>query len=360
MLERHYGTSISTAGAVVVAGAIAVEVGISMIPGAGPAKVGAKKVGQQAAKKTAKAAAREAAKTAAKGAALDTARGGAKRVAALLPAGDQQLQFEITAIFALALADIHGMELDQDQAHALVYGLSNGRVSQQQIATMAVDVATSSEDGVVSTSQRSAVDRGDWSHWASTLADTLPAGAAQNLVRTIKTGQLDTLRAGLSGKQQATVEYGIGALHGGVTRFLFGREVIEASRTAFPTPPDEFPQHLTAPANESSEAGDAEPEPNRALAALQDAARSAGSRLTHAATAVGDGVASSAMAVGTGAATAADAVSRPFRRVDLDGDGVPDEPRALTAVKDVGGTITDATEAVGARVSRVLKSKKQR
>jgi hypothetical protein len=31
---------------------------------------------------------------------------------------DERLQFEITAIFALA--DIHGMDLDKDQAHALV------------------------------------------------------------------------------------------------------------------------------------------------------------------------------------------------------------------------------------------------
>jgi hypothetical protein len=45
--------------------------------------------------------------------------------------------------------DIHGMDLDQDQAHALIYGLANGRVSQQQIATMASVVAKVSSEGVV-------------------------------------------------------------------------------------------------------------------------------------------------------------------------------------------------------------------
>jgi hypothetical protein len=43
--------------------------------------------------------------------ALGVAKTGASRVAALLPAGYEQLQFEITAIFGLAIADIHGMDL---------------------------------------------------------------------------------------------------------------------------------------------------------------------------------------------------------------------------------------------------------
>ncbi len=140
-LERHYGTSISTAGAVIAASAIAVDVGIAMIPVAGAVAAGTKSAGQEAAKKAGKEVTKAAAKEVAKGAALGTATTGARRVAALLPAGDQQLQFEITAIFGLAIADIHGMDLDQNQAHALVDGLSNGRVSQQQIETMAEDLA---------------------------------------------------------------------------------------------------------------------------------------------------------------------------------------------------------------------------
>lgn len=362
-LEHHYGASISTAGAVIAAGAIAIDVGVALIPVAGAAAAGAKSASQQAAKKAgkeaAKVAAKKAAKAAAKNAALDTARTGAQRVAALLPARDQQLQFEITAIFALAIADIHGMELDQDQAHALVYALSNGRVSQQQIAAMAKDVAHWSADGVVSTGQRIAAGRSDWSHWASTLADTLPAGAAQSLVQTIQTGQLDTVRANLSGKQRATIEYGVGALAGGVTRFLFGRDVIEAARVAFPAPPDEFPAHLAVPAKETSDADHGEVERNRALTALQDAAKSTGSWITEAASTVGSGVTTGAVAVGTGAATAAGAVTRPFRSVDLDGDGVADEPRALTAAKDVGGTIADAADAVGDSLTRLFKRKKR-
>ncbi|PWU43190.1 hypothetical protein DLJ46_32625 [Micromonospora globispora] len=347
MLERHYVTAITVAGGMVAAGAIAADIGIALIPGVGAVTAGAKSAGAQAAKKAgkeaakkaakeaAKKAAKEAAKAAAKGAALNAARRGAQRVAALLPAGDEQLQFEITAIFALAIADIHGMALDRDQAHALVYGLSNGRVSQKQIAAMATDLASASTDGIVGVGHTIASGRKDWSHWANTLADTLPGGAAQDLVRTVQTGQLETVRSGLNGRQQAAIEYGVGALAGGVTRFVFGREVVDAAKTAFAEAPSEFPDHLTVPINVTAE--EEEDEPNRALVALEDAAKATGNWVTNAAV----------------------TVTRPFRSVDLDGDGVPDQPQALTAVKGVGGAIAGVAGTVGEGVASLFKPKKQ-
>ncbi|MCT9867818.1 hypothetical protein [Paenarthrobacter aurescens] len=358
LLERHYSTSITAAGAAITAGSIAAEVGISLIPGGGVAAAGLKTAGKQAAKKTVQVTAKEAAKVAAKNMALGAAKTGAHRVAALLPAGDQQLQFEITAIFGLALADIHGMDLDQDQAHALVYGLTNDSVSQTQIATMAKDVAETSPDGVVGVGHKFAVASGDWSHWATTLADTLPSGAAQSLVRTIQTGQLDTVRETLSGKQQSAIEYGVGALAGGVSRFVFGRDVVVAARAAFPEAPEEFPESLGLQ-DKSSDADARESEPNRALAALEDAAKSTGSWITGTASTVGGGVATGATAVGSGVAGAAAAVSRPFRAVDVDGDGIPDEPQALSAVKGLGGALAGATGAAGGRVAGLFKSRKR-
>lgn len=360
MLERHYGTSITTAGAVITAGAIAADIGIAMIPGVGAAAAGMKSAGQQAAKKTgkeaAKLAAKSAAKLAAKNMALGTAKNGAQRAAALLPAGDEQLQFEITAIFALAIADIHGMDLDKDQALALVYGLSNERVSQKQIATMATDLSSASPEGVV-VGNRISAGRTDWSHWANTLADTLPGGAAQSLVRTMETGQLDAVRENLSGKQQATIEYGVGALAGGVTRFVFGRDVIVAARAAFADAPDLFPEHLTVPVEAGAE--DRDVEQNRALAAMEDAAKVTGNWIAGTASTFGGGVATGAVAVGAGVATAADTVTRAFRSVDIDGDGIPDEPQALSAVKGVGGAIAGTAGSVGGSVAGLFKRKKR-
>ncbi|HET9040957.1 MAG TPA: hypothetical protein VFN40_12335 [Gemmatimonadales bacterium] len=320
-LERHYVTAITIAGGVVTAGTIAANVGMALIPGVAAGKEagkGAAKVVAKGAARTvaAKAAATAAAKSAAKGAAMSAAKTGAERAVQLLPAGDEQLQFEITAVFALAIAEVHSMSLDQEQAHALVYGLSNGRVSQQQIAAMATDLAHVSAP-VVGVGQTIASGRDDWSHWANTLADTLPGGAAQDFVRTVQTGQLETVRAGLNGKQQSVIEYGVGALAGGATRFLFGSEVVEASRVAFAEAPAEFPEHLSDALLAKAEE---EHESNRALVALEDAAKATGSWVTN----------------------AAEKSTRVFRSVDLDGDGIPDEPQALTAARGVGGAVAGA------------------
>ena len=248
MLEHHYVTAISVTGAAITVGSIAGEIGIAMIPVVGAAATGtkavAKEAGKKATKEAAKATAKETMKVAAKSTALGAAKSGAQRAAERLPAGDEQLQFEITALFALAVADIHGMDLDQEQAHALVYVLSNGRVSQKQIAAMASDLAQSSNPEIANVSQTSAGGRKDLEHWANTLADSLPGGAAQSLVRGVQTGVLENIRGELDGRPQAAVEYGVGALVGGITRFVFGREVVDAAQSAFSDAPDTFPAYL--------------------------------------------------------------------------------------------------------------------
>lgn len=285
MLEQHYVTAISVAGAAVTAGSIAGEVGIALIPVVGAAstrtKTAAKEAGKKATKEVTRAAAKESTKVAAKIAAFSVAR----RAAARIPVGGAQLQFEITALFALAVADIHGMNLDQAQAHALVYALSNGRVSQQQIAKMARDLAQSSNSETASAGQATVGGRRDFGHWANILADSLPGGAAQDLVRGVQTGVLEDIRSGLGGKQQAAVDYGVGALVGGITRFVFGREVVDAAQSAFPDAPNTFPVYLDVPAKPEK----ADSEPNKALEALEAAAKAAGGAITGAAGSVGGG-----------------------------------------------------------------------
>ncbi|RIX27851.1 SHOCT domain-containing protein [Amnibacterium setariae] len=319
-LERQYTAAITAAGTAIAVGGFAATVGISLIPLGGAAAAGAKAAGHKAASAAAKATFKKASKDLALGA----AKTGAGRVAALLPADEQQLQFEITAIFGLALADIHRIEYDRDQAKALVYGLTNERVSQQQIAQMAADVASASPEATASAA--------GGAQWASTLAEALPGGAAQSLVRTMQTGQLDAMRDSMGGKQQAAVDYGVRAVTGGVTRFVFGRDVVKSARTAFPPAPEEFPAHLAVPLGDEED-----DEPNRAIAALENAARTTGGRIVDAA----------------GTAT------RVFRSVDLDGDGIPDEAQALTFVKGAGGAVAGAAGAVGGRVGGLFKRGKR-
>lgn len=353
LLERHYVTAISVTGAAVTAGALAVEIGFGLIPGAGAAKTGGKAAAKAATKGTMKATGKKVA--------TGLAKSGSARAVALLPAGDAQLQFEITALFALAVADIHVKKFDQHQAHALVYGLSNRRMSQKQIAAMAAGLATESDSGQVKPGRQQDEPR-DWSRWAETLADSLPGDQAQKLVRGVATGVLEDVRTGLQQKEQERVEYGVGALVGGATRFVFGRQVVEAARSAFPDPPSGFPHYLSVP----KKAEKAEDESDRALSALEDAAKVVGTTVVSGATAVataadavsrpfrrvdrdGDGVPDEPQVLGAArsAVSAAGVVSRPFRKVDLDGDGVPDEPRALTAAKGLGTALASSLRGRG-------------
>jgi hypothetical protein len=132
-----------------------------------------------------------------------------------------------------------------------------------------------------------------------------------------------------------------------------GRDVVEAARAAFPEAPEEFPAHL-AVQDRASDADDRESDPNRALAALEDAAKSTGSWISGTAHRW-RGVAVGADVVGSGVASAAAL----FRSVDIDGDGIPDEPQALTAVKALGGALAGAADAAGGRVAGMFKLKKR-
>lgn len=262
MLERHYVTAIKAAGAAIIVGGIAAEVGIAMIPVVGPGVTGGKAIAKEVAKNAVAAGIKV----------------GSEKATSILPAGDEQLQFEITAVFALALAEIHGLELDHNQARALVNGFSNERVSEERLA---------------------------------------------NLVRELGNPQDST--------------------SSGAARFEFGRAVVDRSRLAFVTTPDSFPAQLSVDPNATL--GGEEGESNQALQALEDAART-----------VSATVAGRAVAIGTGAATAAGVVRRSFHSVDIDGDGIPDEPQAVTAAKGVGGAVAGTAGLVGGLVSSRFKA----
>ncbi|HEY4225142.1 MAG TPA: hypothetical protein VGM70_04965 [Pseudolysinimonas sp.] len=250
-IEREYHGAVTGSGAVMGVGGMIANFGVAHIP-SGQGLTGGKKV------------------------ALVAAKAAAQQAATMLPAGQARLQFDTTTLFALAIADIHGLRYDKDQASALVLGLSNGRVSQELISKMATDLAHSISGGISPATPETEQAGGDWSRWANTLAEALPGRAAKDLVRTIETGRLDSVPK-LHGKKQAAIDYGVGALVGGVTHFRFGRDVIKASRLAFPDAPGEFPPHLA--------------ETSRAVADLKLAGKRTSHRIAEAAGKAGSDVA---------------------------------------------------------------------
>lgn len=322
MLERHYLGAISAAGAALTVGKVAAELGISLIPGGSSATKGGKVAGKAAFKAASQGLLKKAAK-----------EGSTHALARLVPAGDKQVQFEVTALFALALAEIHDLDLDQQQSAALVHGLTNGDASPAEIASLAASAASGSAAKPKGTA------------WAATLADGIPGETAQGFIRSLAdSDEMKRMNGQLSPKQRGAADAGAQALVASTQRFVFGRAVVDAARTAFGEAPEDFPTYLALP----TPAELAEPQ-EKAISAMEEVAE-----------AVGDKPESRAMALKAGLGAAADSVSRPFRRVDLDGDGVVDEPSALTAVKNAGKGVSSMTTAVSNKLTSPLKGKWKR
>lgn len=330
-LGRHYITASVIAAGLVTATTIAAEIGMAALQAKAATKVTANPN---------LSAAQAASKISKQGLGFAAANVGAQQV---IPMGDRKLQFEVTALFVLALADIHSIRYDKVQARAVVYGLSNSSIGQGDVARMAADLAQS-RGSAVDLGHDIAAGRGDWSHWAETVASAVPGGIAEEFIQGIETGRLEDVRSGMSTKKQAFVEYGVGAIAGGVSRFAFGKAVVDASHEAFSAPPIDFPSHLHLTIKVKPEKDDA---PSRAFIVLQEAARS-----------TSGWVEASAQTVGAGVGAAAGTVTRPFRSVDLDGDGIPDEAQALTAVKGAGAKVAAGTTSLAGKVAAPFTRKR--
>jgi len=265
MLERHYVAATTSAGAIVAVGSLVADVGISLIPAGSAAGAGVK------------------------AAALAGAKVGAQKAAALLPAGDKQLQFEITALFGLALADIHGLRLDSDQAQVLVYGLTNGKLSQSQIAEMALHASRSH----VIRRPNLSNPGGSTQAWAETLSNALSGSSAKGFLETLQDAAPGV--SSLGGKKKAALNFGMHGVASGITKFRFGRDVVSASHSAFPPTPSRFPAHLSVKSMRLPF-----PRPtSRALEALKSAAGGAGTRLRSGAGAAGTNAGAAMRAAGS-------------------------------------------------------------
>lgn len=210
--------------------------------------------------------------------------------------------------------------------------------------------------------------------WGEVLTQQLPDSALAPL--TIVIGR-EALKVG--GKLGAStvgkaIPFGVGAVIGGVGSFTFGRDVVKAAKLAFPASPDSFPAWLTDVAKAQKEPA----EPSRATLAFEAAAGSAKDfgenvwgKFSGAADAFrpidldGDGIPDEARALtavkraGTAVKGTASKTAEKFRSVDLDGDGTPDEAQALTAVKDAGAAAAAAAKNVTGKMGGFLKSRKK-
>ena len=243
--------------------------------------------------------------------------------------------YETSALYVLAATELHGIEVsDAERARPLVFGMLLGQKSQSQVAKLVRQAA-----GVGGVDQARALATGMVGRrlpagWGEVLTQQLPDSALAPLETVIARRALMAgakFEAGTLGK---AIPFGFGAVVGGVGSFTFGRDVVKAARLAFPMPPTDFPEALL-------DFQKLEPEivePSRAVKALQSAA---------------DNVSDFGEAVWDKATDVVDV----FRSVDIDGDGVPDEARALTAAKRARSAITGAAVGSVGAVGSLFKRK---
>ncbi len=256
-------------------------------------------------------------------------------VALGLGVADLLFFYETSALYVLAVAELNGMEVDDAaRARPLVFGMLLGEKSQSQVTKVVLGAIP----GAAGVDQARIVAAGVVGHtlpngWGEVLTQQLPDSALAPVLTVLSREALKVggkLGAGTLGK---AIPFGVGAVIGGVGSFTFGRDVVKAARVAFPQPPVGFPAVLAEfqrPAPEPAE-------PSRAVAALHAAA---------------GGVVDFGEDVWASVTKATEV----FRSVDLDGDGIPDEARALTAVRGAGfaikGAAVGAAGAVGAALRR--------
>ncbi|MFT4258343.1 hypothetical protein [Microbacterium sp.] len=281
--------------------------------------------------------------------------------------------YETSALYVLAVAELHGIPVDDpERAKPLVLGTLLGQKSQAQMNKLVmnavglggVEAAKGTASGVVG----KALPKG----WGEMLTEQLPDSALAPLTIAIGRESMKLggkLGAGTAGK---AIPFGVGAVIGGLGSFTFGRDVVKAARVAFPETPTQFPEWLQAYAK--PERG--EVPPSRAALALEAAAGSAKdfgenvwgkvSAATEAFRSVdldGDGIPDEARALtavkraGAGVAGTVSRSAEVFRSVDLDGDGIPDEARALTAAKEAGAVITGVAGNVRCKAAGLFGKK---
>ena len=243
--------------------------------------------------------------------------------------------YETSALYVLAATELHGIEVsDAERARPLVFGMLLGQKSQSQVAKLVRQAAGAGGVDQARALATGMVGRRLPAGWGEVLTQQLPDSALAPLETVIARRALMAgakFEAGTLGK---AIPFGFGAVVGGVGSFTFGRDVVKAARLAFPMPPTDFPEALLDFQKPEPEIV----EPSRAVKALQSAA---------------DNVSDFGEAVWDKATDVIDV----FRSVDIDGDGVPDEARALTAAKRAGSAITGAAVGSVGAVGSLFKRK---
>jgi hypothetical protein len=293
-----------------------------------------------------------------------------------LGAADLLFFYETSAIYVLAVAELHGIQVtDAERARPLVLGMLLGQKSQSQVSKLVLNAVGAGGVDQARTAATGVMGKAMPGGWGDVLTQQLPDSALAPLTVVIGREALKTggkLGAGTLGK---AIPFGVGAIIGGMGSYYFGRDVVKAARLAFPVSPADFPEWL----HEYTKAERGAPEPSRAAAAMQAAGGNvkefgedvwdklgAATEAFRSVDLDGDGIPDEARALtavkraGSAASAVGGRAVDAFRAVDLDGDGVPDESRAASAAKGAGNAVAGAAAAMGGKAASLFRLKASR
>ncbi len=263
--------------------------------------------------------------------------------------------YETSALFVLAAAELHGIEVaDAERARPLVFGMLLGQKSQSKVTKLVFQASGAGGINHARAHAAGTVGKALPKGWGEVLTQQLPDSALAPLATVLAR---EALKAGAkfgTGTLGKAIPFGIGAVVGGVGSFTFGRDVVKSARLAFLTSPANFPEALTT--FEKPE----KVEPSRAAKALQSAAANVsgfGAAVWDKTTEVGEAAWDKTTDFAEAAWEKTTDVVDVFRSVDLDGDGVPNEARALTAAKHTGSSIRGAAVGGAGAVGSLVKRK---
>lgn len=259
-------------------------------------------------------------------------------VAIGLGVGDLLFFYETTALFALCMAELRGIPIDDpERAKALVLGALLGEKRKSKIAPMILAALPAGANLAGAKMAVGAAAKGAIPKWGDLLAEQIPDAALVPVTIVL------ARKAIAQGAVMGTVKISskaipvIGAVAGGATSFYFGSSVVKSCRDGFAAPVETWPEWL-----ELTDAdGDGVPDPSKAVLAMRAASESAKEFGENAWERIVD-------------------ATEVFRSVDIDGDGIPDAPAALTAVKGAASAVGDAAggaaRAVGSAVSGTVSA----
>lgn len=154
--------------------------------------------------------------------------------AALALAGAETLGFiEATALFAHAVAEVHGIVLtDRDRTHALILALMLG----EEGATLLRQVTGQVAGGI-----------GRNTFWSEIVTTAMPKNLVAPAVEQLRSMFLKKLaKTGTASVIGKALPYGVGAVIGGTGNRLLGKRVVRSSRAAFGPAPHAYPGDLAA------------------------------------------------------------------------------------------------------------------